>query len=542
MKKTSFLLAIALVAYFSSVAQWNTAEYLDINKVKARYMVHGDMFWDPVAQTASYEFPKGSGIHSGFASSFWVGGINQATQNLHLAAQTYRIAGNDYYPGPLDIFNGATSNMNTAANWNQIWKVNKSTIDSFRMLSVHTVANTPVSILYWPGRRSTYAKTPNNLPLSIPDREMAPFVDVNSDNQYNPLDGDYPDIKGEQMLWWVFNDNTAAHTQSGGLPLKIEIHASAYACNQTGLENTTFLNYKLNNFSSTIYDNAVITFWNDMDLGYAYDDFIGFDSVRRMGIVYNGDGYDETTFGYSFGLTQKAAVIIQQPDDLPNYRSPVGSFTYYTSGLGQAGDPSATAEYYNYMTGKWRGGQPFRKGCNTADTSQAISQYAFPDDPSIVGGISEVQCANVPDDRRFLLSSHPFTLLPGAVPLEFTFAFVNTDTGVNNANFNELRRLTDSAYKYENGCASNAWPLAVSDLGQSNFSIYPNPTADYFIAEDLDEQVKKINLYNTTGQVVYKTISKKVKTRIDTGQLPKGVYYIKIKKGKKQFSQSVVIE
>jgi hypothetical protein len=90
------------------------------------------------------------------------------------------------------------------------------------------------------------------------------------------LDGDYPDIKGEQMLWWIFNDNTAAHTQSGGLPLKIEIHASAYACNQTGLENTTFLNYKLNNFSSTIYDSAVITFWNDMDLGYAYDDFIGF--------------------------------------------------------------------------------------------------------------------------------------------------------------------------------------------------------------------------------------------------------------------------
>ncbi len=54
MKKTSLLLAPALVTYLTSSAQFNTAEYLDINKVKARYMVHGDRFWDPSTGISSY--------------------------------------------------------------------------------------------------------------------------------------------------------------------------------------------------------------------------------------------------------------------------------------------------------------------------------------------------------------------------------------------------------------------------------------------------------------------------------------------------------
>ncbi|MBK7691106.1 MAG: hypothetical protein IPJ31_08310 [Bacteroidetes bacterium] len=58
---------------------------------------------------------------------------------------------------------------------------------------------------------------------------MAPFVDVNNDNIYNALDGDYPDIEGEQALWWVFNDNGKTHNETNGLPLKIEVKALAYA-------------------------------------------------------------------------------------------------------------------------------------------------------------------------------------------------------------------------------------------------------------------------------------------------------------------------
>src|SRR5690606_24091666 len=134
-------------------------------------------------------------------------------QNLHLAAQTYRNQGNDYWPGPLDVFNNASSDTIQAMRWAQIWKVNRTTIDSFLKITNHTIANTPKNILEWPGRSNPNAKTPTNTSLTIPNRPMAPFIDVNNDNIYNALDGDYPDIKGEQMLWWIINDNSAPHTQ-----------------------------------------------------------------------------------------------------------------------------------------------------------------------------------------------------------------------------------------------------------------------------------------------------------------------------------------
>lgn len=552
MKKTIILFALALMGYYSTSAQFTTAEYLDINKVKARYMVHGDMFWDPAAGAAAYEFPKGSGMHSGFASSFWVGGFNQSTNQLHIAAQTYRQKGNDYWPGPLDIFNGAVSDTIIAAHWNQIWKVNKSTIDSFLLLSTHTLANTHPSILQWPGRFANSANGAQQVMsavsglLNVPDREMAPFVDVNNDNVYNPLDGDYPDIKGEQMLWWIFNDNTTPHTESGGLTLKMEIHASAYACTQTGMENTTFLNYKLYNFSPSIFDSTVITFWNDIDLGYSRDDYIGFDSARRMGITYNSDAFDETPSGYGTSLTQKAAVIIKQPGDLANYRSPVGSMTFHNNFGGGSHpatqDPSVATDFYNYMTGSWKDGLRFRAGCDPRDTTMPISNYCFPDDPSIATGVFEVSCNRAPDDRRFLLSSAPFQFMPGTAPIDFTFAFINTDTGVNNSNFNELRHLADSAYKYADGCQGTQWPLSVIGTNKNELKVYPNPSNGFFIIEDEENILKNIKLYNSYGQLIFTSESRELKTTVTTKSLAKGVYFLQVQGDGVRFAQKIIIE
>ena len=546
MKKIIVLLTLALATYHSTTAQFPAAEYLDINRVKARYMVHGDMFWDPATGDAAYEFPKGSGKHSGFASSLWIGGINQSTNTLHLAGQKFRTNGNDYWPGPLDINNGAVSDTIQSAHWAQIWKVNKTTIDSFLQISNHTLANTPSSILKWPGKGANGSlgaqqvkSAANGLLLNLPNRDLAPFVDVNNDNVYNPLDGDYPKIKGEQMLWWIFNDNSASHGASKGLPMKIEIHASAYACNQTGIENTTFLNYKIYNYSSNTYDSTVISFWNDIDLGYAFDDYVGYDSSRRMGVTYNGDPLDETQSGYGTNLTQKAAVVLKHPSDIGNNRSPLGAFTI--SNNGSDGDPQTATEFYNYMTGSWRDGTAFKKGCDLLNGATVAYPFAFPDDPSDINGISEVRCNKVPFDRRIILSGQPFTMYPGSAPIEFTLAFINTDLGVDNSNFDELRRLADTAYKYPDGCQSLAWPTSTPNITQGEISIYPNPANSFFTIQDTDEKKKSIKLYNAHGQEVYKKVSSNRNLKVPTGNLAKGLYFLQIKKDDKQFSQTVLL-
>ncbi|MBK7691105.1 MAG: hypothetical protein IPJ31_08305 [Bacteroidetes bacterium] len=119
------------------------------------------MFWNPDTQSPSYEFPKGSGKHSNFAAALWIAGVNTATSQLHVSAQTYRQTGNDYWPGPLD--NNGNIDTATSNKWDKIWKVNRTTIDSFIATSPHTLANTPAVIIQWPAKE-----------ISMPVEKMAP--------------------------------------------------------------------------------------------------------------------------------------------------------------------------------------------------------------------------------------------------------------------------------------------------------------------------------------------------------------------------------
>jgi len=300
-------------------------------------------------------------------------------------------------------------------------------------------------------------------------------------------------------------------------------------------------------------DSTYIGLWNDGDLGFAFDDYVGYDSSYNMAIYYNGDSIDETASGYGTNLTQTGIILIGGPRvDNPNYPGPgqpqylelpPSSFTYYNNiPNSKTGGPTIAAEYYHYLTGRWKDGSSVMAGCNPESNTGIPNYFVFPDDPSIANGISEKTCNRPPNDRKTLLSSGPYKLIPGIVPSDITFAIVNTNTGVNNANFNELRRLADSAYKYADGCQSNFWALNVSNISEGQFMVYPNPSNSYFIVEDANTKHKNIQLFNTTGQVVYKSESIKTKTEIKTEQLPRGLYYLQIEKGKKQFSQSILLK
>jgi hypothetical protein len=74
-------------------------EYLDGNKVAARFTCGAERFWDLVNKP-SYEVPRGSGKSACFAGSFWIGGLDTVGA-LHVAASTYRQAGDEFYAGPM---------------------------------------------------------------------------------------------------------------------------------------------------------------------------------------------------------------------------------------------------------------------------------------------------------------------------------------------------------------------------------------------------------------------------------------------------------
>jgi hypothetical protein len=526
----TFAISILLI----NLTQAQTIEYLDINNVKATILNRGDMFWHPTTTLQGYEFPKNNGKHANFTSAIWMGGMD--TNNvLHLAAQTYRQTGNDYWTGPLE---NDTDSITIAQSslWDKIWKVNLSTIDSFKNITNHTVSNTPTSILEWPAIGNIYATGASGQNLQLNNvNDYAPFVDVNNDGIYNPLNGDYPKIKGQQALWWIFNDHGVTHSETEAIPLHIEIQAMAYACNNEALQNVTYYEYKIINRSKNTYNNMRIGIFNDCDLGYWNDDYIGFDSTNRMGICYNGKTTDSMFGG---NLTQTGLKMIVSPSDTPNYVSPIGSFHHFYS---NSPLPSNNTILFvnNALNAKWSDNSPIVKSC-TGYGAGTVSNFCYGDDPSIIGGNSERQCANIPFDRRMIMSSNGFLFKPNE-ERRMVYAFINTPIGSSNADFGAIKSI--AAFVQANGDACDM-PLSIQNSQIINLiKIYPNPiTSNCTIESELN--IKNISITSIDGKILFlETLSLPVlKKSINLSHLVPGQYFIQITTSTSMVNKKMVIQ
>lgn len=529
MKK--LILTSTLVILFSIQAfnQNATIQFLDINNVKAGILTHGDMFWNIDSQKASYEFPKGSGKQCGFASSLWIAGYDQSTTTLKVAAQTYRQTGNDYWPGPIDATNPIDSI--TSSKWDKIWKINQSDISTFLATSPHTVANTPSSILDWPAKGNIYAKDKNGQPLPI-NKKMAPFFDSNNDSIYNPLDGDYPLIKGQQALWWVFNDQRP-HDETGSSALNLEIKAMAYACNSTStLNNTTFYSFDITNYNSSAFSQTRMGIWDDMDLGYAFDDYIGVDTTRRLGYAYNGDHLDEGPNNYGSNLTISGLLLLHTPQDSLSYKAPLGAFTFYNNSLGPTGNPSLAAHYHELLNGHWKDGVPYRTSCNARDTNGAITNFVFTGNPASTATWTERNCNNLPDDRRFIISTSDFTFYPGEEK-NFTFAVINTPLDTNHCCITTLQAMADTIVNYPLACI-NVSPTSVEKtILSKSLKLFPNPAKDEITltwSEDYEGGSLSFDIVNSLGEKLILPCDKSnFRIRFDISSITTGIYFIKIK-------------
>ncbi len=340
--------------------------YLEANNIRSSINTFGSMWYDPTSGVAECEYPKGSGNHAGFASGLWVGGYDPQ-RNLKVAAIRYTdSARQDYFPGILDANGQATAA--TADAWRRVWNIRRTTIDSFQAI-VRSVGTANPSALAaalaaanfddlkaWPAKGSVTIKGNNNVALSLPPiatRDYAPFVDVDGDGKYNYLAGDYPKIKGDQMLWMAFNDVARTKTQSVTGPIGLEFHLSAYAyVRGTIADNIQFYEYKVHNYGPLVLDSTVVSVWSDIDLGYPYDDYIGFDSSRRLGYVYNATPVDGNGAPGHYGANPpiSGVTLLRTVGDGASGRVPTGAFTYFTLGTGtplEIADPVIGSEFYN---------------------------------------------------------------------------------------------------------------------------------------------------------------------------------------------------
>lgn len=480
---------------------------LDINNVRARLMTGGDMWWDNGTGEARYEVPKGSRKNSLFAGSVWIGGRDEQSQ-LKVAAQTYRQSGNDYWPGPLDP---TTAEITEAecSEWDRFWKVNKSTINKFKELGAYESVGSDVefeAIYQWPAKGNVNAVGRNQGPLNLNNGfDYAPFIDVDNNGEYDPTVGDYPgdptigNIPGDQFVWWVFNDKGNVKQQSNTEGIGIEVQASAFAYSTKDfLNDATFYNYRLINRGSLSLDSTYISTWTDADLGYYSDDYIGCDTTRGLGILYNGTSFDGTgaVNSYADKIPMVGVDFFKGPNKVTTVNGVtttevlgMEAFTYYNNDNSVIGNPNNGIEIYNYMTGSIRNGQLFSndfKGPNTLSRAYGegpATPFVFYGDPGVRSEWSECTCNNPVGDRRFVHSAGAFRLEPGVVnDITIGVVWVSDVGGCPNTSFRKIRVADDLA----------------QTLFDNNFQTIEGPEAPRMEVRALD---KKLVFYLTNDPI-----------------------------------------
>lgn len=523
---------------------------LQVNQVKASILSNGDLFWDHT--NSQFEVPAGSGKHSIYAGSLWIGGLDAGGQ-LHMAGQTYRQTGNDFFGGPVS----SPSNYNAAYDnqWAQTWAIRKSMIDSFRL---GLYGSTPPSVITnWPGNGNT------SLGQAA---QLAPFVDVNSDGVYDPAAGDYPCIKGDAAVFFMFNDDRNTHTETGGLKFGLEVHGMLYGYSSPGtpLDSTVFINFKIINRSANNYAGVSLGHWVDFDLGAFSDDYVGCDVGRSMFYAYNGDaddGNSPTPGPGTYGQNPPAegVVLLNGPDadtndSIDNDRDgtvdeageqwALSRFVYYNNDFSVIGNPVTPGEYYNYLLGKWKDSTYVTYGGNGYATGLP-AWFMFPDNSDPLGWgtnftpqapWSETTAGNIPGDRRGMGSCGPFTFSAGEeVCLDYAYIFGRTTGGGPHASISVLKNDADSVRNFYNttsGCTCSAWPLpsAVQELQhKAHIGLFPNPASD-LLTMDYTPQGKtaRYEILDVTGKVVLSGVIEGKRTPVDVSNLAKSVYFVKV--------------
>ncbi|MCX6291327.1 MAG: hypothetical protein NT126_06135 [Bacteroidetes bacterium] len=504
---------------------------LDVNNIRCPIYINGDMWWDLVGN-AQYEVPKDSKKYSLFAGALWIGG-RDVGGNLKVAAQTYRQSGSDFWPGPVDTIAGvATITADVCSKYDRHWRLTREEVNAFALSN--TGGATPITpskdVKEWPGNGDQAVGQARFLApfhdehgdgiYDVADGDY-PGYNLNSDptvpDSMNP-NKEY--LLGDQTIWWVFNDVGNVHKETGGASIGLEIQAQAFAfATNDEINNMTFYKYKIINRSALSVNQTYFGAWVDPDLGNYLDDYVGCDVKRGFGYCYNGDAYDDGITGYGFNPPAIGYDFFQGPkadagdgidndrdgckdctyyinssgvrDSFPDTVLPeliiMSKFVYYNNNGSPTGNPTSALDYYNYMKGIWKDGTKITYGGNghggglgaTTDTCD----FMFPgdSDPTHWGtnGISEavwdeVTAGNAPDDRRFLQSAGPFTLLPGAVNYITTGAvWGRTGSGGPLASVQIIRTADDKAQK----------------LFDHNFAITNGPDAPDLSIRELDKEL-----------------------------------------------------
>ncbi|MEZ4800883.1 MAG: T9SS type A sorting domain-containing protein [Flavobacteriales bacterium] len=392
------------------------------------------------------------------SSPIWMSGMLVSGKS-----QGERLANVDYHPGShCNWFPGPVTdnyNLETFHKYNRAWKVTQEEIELHISNWNSSGYEIPTSIIEWPG---------NGDAANGESHMLAPFHDENQNSWYEPQLGDYPLIRGKEAAFWVQHGK---ETLSMGSPLHLDMHYMSYVVEDEELNDLClFFHTTVINRSNETYDSLRVGLFDDYDLGFPGDDYIGCDSLLSVAYAYNGDEYDELGQGIGFYGAQVPAfstVFLSEGME---------ACTYYNVGNNPLnGDPHNTNDFFNYMQGKYKNG-------NYALQAPYLptGPMMFQDSPCGMGTENEIAVGNTPGDRRLISAGELHTLLPNE-SLCFDFAYYFKPASGDNIETlcAMLEDIPAIHTFYENQNYGCSYINSIDENEEpNNWNVFPNPTSD----------------------------------------------------------------
>ncbi len=553
------------IKVFSDASDVDT---LNINQISAPIFPLSIQFFDCYYGTeeSMYSYPKESKASTIFTTSIWIGG-KDGNDQLYFAGEKHRYHGGDFWSGPLSNDGEATTDSITASQWFRSWKVTKEELFYHKIHYNDVGYEMPEAVLNWPAH--------GNLDLNQSEY-IAPFVDVDLDGFYHPEKGDYPLIKGDVSIFFVYNDQMIH--QSQGNPLGVEIHCLAWAYKGRDitdpLSNTIFYSYKFFNKNVIPYYDTYVGVYADVDIGNPSNDFSGCQIENGNFYGYNGTEIDpdmdifegDTIFGYGTNIPAQSICILGGPFmDADGIDNSLGECNESINGAGFGDgiidnemfgmnrailyspnayyplyDPNIAPEFYNLMQGILKdgsiiGGDYPERFMYYGDTDPC--QWSTDGNDSGHDTIwTEETTGNAPGDRRGLASMGPFTFEAGSVHyLDLALVTAPGDQEISSKDLlQEYVAQIKQDYLLNPEEFGNQY-LTIPEESKvvEQLLVYPNPADGDIIRFELsNNQRATYFIYNATGQIMEQgELAVQKNHSLNIGHLPSGWYILEVKTG-----------
>jgi hypothetical protein len=411
----------------------------------------------------------------------------------------------------------------------------------------------------WPGRGNPYFSTVWGFDMPIPLQQMAPFHDSDGDGVYNPLKGDYPEVRLQTgahfvpafMAWCVFNDQGAGapHQASGGSPLTIEVQMTAWesACpNEPVVNNTVFTSHKIIYRGAETLQSVYAGFFVDLDLGCPWDDYMGVNPALNAFYAYNQDAIDGqvgaacdggfVTYGNAPPV-QSVTFLNHSLDkfnvmNLGNIIYPIATYT-----------PTSPMAYYNFLSGKWADGTPIHKSGNGYKTTGDTTSYIYPADPANPNGWS-MCTTNAPAADRATIGSHQIgEMLPGQIEELVTAWTYHPNTYVPCGLGNTFAEITSLHNLFDSQFAGLCSPVtATAEVSKGACSIAPNPASQSITISYPDLEVLEIKVIAQDGRVVKWIHHPDANgVALPVADLAQGVYVVQVNTARGMWTDRVMV-